>query len=73
MGYPKSRFPIGIIVFDELDLILYVIQGLTLSTASLVISSSHSVSVASGTIKRGHNLPALGKQGGLPWIPFLAF
>ena len=32
----KSRFPIGIIVFDELELILYVSQGLTLSTGSLV-------------------------------------
>ena len=34
---PKSRFQSGIIVFDELELILYVSQGLTLSTASLVI------------------------------------
>ena len=32
----KSRFPIWIIVFDELELIIYVSQGLTLSTASLV-------------------------------------
>ncbi len=35
MRCPKSRFPIGIIVF-ELELIIFVIQGLTLSTASLV-------------------------------------
>ncbi len=31
-----SRFPIQIIVFDELELIIFVSQGLTLSTASLV-------------------------------------
>ena len=36
MRCPKSRFPIGIIVFDELELIIFVSQGLTLSTASLV-------------------------------------
>ena len=36
MRCPKSRFPIRIIVFDELDLIIFVSQGLTLSTASLV-------------------------------------
>ena len=38
MRCPKSRFPIRIIVFDELKLIIFVSQGLTLSTASLVIS-----------------------------------
>ena len=32
----KFRFPIGVIVFDELELISFVSQGLTLSTASLV-------------------------------------
>ena len=36
MRCPKSRFPIQIIVFDELKLIIFVSQGLTLSTASLV-------------------------------------
>ena len=36
MRCPKSRFPIWIIVFDELKLIIFVSQGLTLSTASLV-------------------------------------
>ena len=37
MRCPKSSFPIRIIVFDELKLIIFVSQGLTLSTASLVI------------------------------------
>ena len=32
----KSRFPIWIIVFDKLELIIFVSQGLTLLTASLV-------------------------------------
>ena len=36
MRCPKSRFPIRIIVFDELELIIFVSQGLTLSSASLV-------------------------------------
>ena len=36
MRWPKPRFPIGIIVFDELELIIFVSQGLTLSTANLV-------------------------------------
>ena len=36
MRCPKSRFPTRIIVFDELELIIFVSQGLTLSTASLV-------------------------------------
>ena len=36
MRCPKSRFPIQIIVFDKLGLIIFVSQGLTLSTASLV-------------------------------------
>ena len=36
MRCPKSRFPIQIIVFDELELIIFVSQGLTLLTASLV-------------------------------------
>ena len=36
MRCPKSRFPIRIIVFDELKLIIFVSQGLTLSTASPV-------------------------------------
>ena len=39
MRCPKSRFPIGIIVFDKLELILYESQGLTLLTASLVHSN----------------------------------
>ena len=38
MRCPKSGFPILIIVFDELELIIFVSQGLTLSTASLVLS-----------------------------------
>ena len=37
MRCPKSRFPIRFIVFDKLKLIIFVSQGLTLSTASLVI------------------------------------
>ena len=37
MRCPKSRFCIRIIVFDELELIIFVSQGLTLSTASLVL------------------------------------
>ena len=36
MRCPKSRFSIQIIEFDELELIIFVSQGLTLSTASLV-------------------------------------
>ena len=32
----KFRFPIGVIVFVELELISFVSQGLTISTASLV-------------------------------------
>ena len=36
MRCPKFRFPIGVILFDELELISFVSQGLTLSTASLV-------------------------------------
>ena len=36
MRCPKSRFPIQIILFDEHELIIFVSQGLTLSTASLV-------------------------------------
>ena len=36
MRCTKLRFPIGVIVFDELELISFVSQGLTLSTASLV-------------------------------------
>ena len=39
MRCPKSRFQIQIIVFDELELIIFVSQGLTLSTASLVSPS----------------------------------
>ena len=35
----KSRFPIRIIVFDELELNIFVSQGLTLLTASLVHSN----------------------------------
>ena len=38
LGFPSPDiYPGQIIVFDELELILYVSQGLTLSTASLVI------------------------------------
>ena len=33
---PKSKLPIGFIVFDEPELIVLVIQGLSPSTASLV-------------------------------------
>ena len=40
MRCPKSRFPIRIIVFDELELIIFVSQGLTLSTAILVLGSN---------------------------------
>ena len=36
MRFSKSRFPIRIIIFDELELIIFLSQGLTLSTASLV-------------------------------------
>ena len=36
MRCPKSRFLIQIILFDELELIIFESQGLTLSTASLV-------------------------------------
>ena len=36
MTCPKLRFPIWIIVFDVLELIIFVSQGLTQSTASLV-------------------------------------
>ena len=36
MKCPKSRFPIQIIEFGEPELIIFVSQGLTLSTASLV-------------------------------------
>ena len=39
MRCPKFRFPIQIIVFDKLELIILVSQGLTLSTASLVFVS----------------------------------
>ena len=39
MRCPKSRFQIQIIVFDELELIIFVSQGLTLSTASLVVNT----------------------------------
>ena len=38
MRCPKSRFAIRIIVFEELELIIFVSQGLTLSTASLVFT-----------------------------------
>ena len=41
MRCPKSRFPIQIIVFDELELIIFVSQSLTLSTASLVYHKNH--------------------------------
>ena len=36
MRCPNSRFPIWTIVFGELELIIFVSQGSTLSTASLV-------------------------------------
>ena len=38
MGCSKARFPIRIIVFDELELIIFESLGLTLSTASLVLN-----------------------------------
>ena len=37
MRCPKSQFPIWIVVFDELELIFHVIQGLSRLTASLVL------------------------------------
>ncbi len=37
MSRPKSKFLIWIIVFDKHELIVHVIQGLSLSTASLVV------------------------------------
>ena len=40
MRCPKSRFPIRIIVYEELEFIIYVSQGLTPSTASLVVVST---------------------------------
>ena len=46
MRCPKSRFPIRIIVFDKLELIIFVSQGLTLSTASLVRILLYLVDVA---------------------------
>ena len=36
MKFPKSRFPIRVIIFDKLELINFVSHGLTQSTASLV-------------------------------------
>ena len=41
MRCPRSRFPIRIIVFDELELIIFESQGLTLSTARLVLYIFH--------------------------------
>ena len=50
MRCSKSRFTISIIVFDELELILFVSQGLTLSTASLVsISDPISICILSSS------------------------
>ena len=40
MRCPQFRFSIMIIVFDELKLIIFVSQGLTLSTASLVFTKT---------------------------------
>ena len=37
MWCPKSRFLIQIIVFDELELLFHIIQGLSLLTVSLVL------------------------------------
>ena len=39
MRCPKSRFPIRIIVFDKLELIIFESQGLTLSTCLVLVSS----------------------------------
>ena len=51
MRCPKSRFPIRIIVFDELELIIFVkSQGLTLSTASLVLIFCRIVNIWQGQI-----------------------
>ena len=36
MRCPKFRFPIGVIVIDELELISFVSHGLTPSTTSLI-------------------------------------
>ena len=41
MRCPKSRSPIQIIVFYKLELIIFVSQSLTLSTASLVYHKNH--------------------------------
>ena len=35
MRCPKSKFPIGIIVFDEHESIVHAIQGLSLSTTRI--------------------------------------
>ena len=43
-GVAKSRFPIRIILFGELELIIFVSQGLTLSAASLVFNEIYRVS-----------------------------
>ncbi len=39
----QVQFPIRIIVFDELELIIFVSQGFTPLTASLVISNDHKI------------------------------
>ena len=54
---PKSRFPDRIIVFDELEIILFVNQGLTLSTGSLVSPCFLAQSLA------------IGPSNGLKWPP----
>ena len=48
MRCPKSRFPFRIILFDELELIIFVSQDLTLSTASLVINTKVYREIPSG-------------------------
>ena len=37
MRCTKFRFPIGVIVIDQLELVSFLSKGLTLSTASLVV------------------------------------
>ena len=47
MRCPKFKFPTGIIVLYEYDLNVHVIQGLSLSTASLVMTCIHNITIFS--------------------------
>ena len=65
MRCPKSRFPIRIIVFDELELIIFVSQGLTLSTASLHSSDLLMLMLVTGpcpSSRPSHDFPVLKKM-----------